>query len=64
MVWESCLRASPHPAIILKMIHKRITDRIRWFKELWEYILAEMHGDVELAKPVYKTILFEENYKK
>jgi len=46
------------------MIHKRITDRIRWFKELWEYILAEMHGDVELAKPVYKTILFEENYKK
>lgn len=45
------------------MIHKQIKDRVGWFKELWEHILAEMHGDVELAKPVYKTILFEENRK-
>ena len=45
------------------MIHQRIKQRTKWLKELWEYILEEMYGDEDIAKPVYKTILFEENRK-
>ena len=44
-------------------IHKDIKERIGWFKELWEHILIEMDGDKELAKPVYKRVLFEEKWK-
>ena len=42
------------------MIHKDTKARVQWFKELWNHVLKEMDGDKELARPVYKRILFEE----
>jgi hypothetical protein len=44
------------------MISTDIKNRVAWFRDLWGYILEEMDGDKELARPVYKRILFEEKY--
>ena len=44
-------------------IHKDIKDRIGWFKELYQEVLDQFNGDVELARPVYKRLLFEEKWK-
>ena len=48
---------------IIMAIHKDIKDRIGWFKELYQQVLDEFGGDVELARPVYKRLLFEEKCK-
>ena len=42
------------------MIHKRIKDRIKWFKELYEEILKDTK-DPEIAKIIYRRVVFEEN---
>ena len=44
-------------------IHKRIKDRINWFSELYKEIIREVK-DEEIAKVIFKTIMFEENYQK
>lgn len=41
------------------MIHQRIKDRVKWYKELWDYILAES-PDPEVARVIYKKVAFEE----
>ena len=41
------------------MIHEDLKNRIYWFRELWEFILKQVN-DVEIAKAIYKRILFEE----
>lgn len=43
-------------------INKRIEDRIKWFKDLYEHIEREVE-DNEVAKIVFRTIMFEENKK-
>ena len=40
-------------------IHQRIKERIAWFKEVYDDILKEVK-DPEIAKIIYRRILFEE----
>jgi len=41
------------------MINERIKNRIDWFKKLYEYILQEVK-DPDIAKTIYRRVLFEE----
>ena len=41
------------------MIHKRIKDRIEWFRELYLEILKEVK-DPDIALAVFRRLLFEE----
>ena len=41
------------------MIHARIKDRVKWLKELWKEILAEVK-DPQVALIIYKRVVFEE----
>ena len=41
------------------MIHKDTLLRIKWFKELYNKILNEVK-DPEIAKIIYRRVLFEE----
>ena len=41
------------------MIHKDIKDRIEWLNELWKEIKAKVK-DEEIAKVIYKRVVFEE----
>jgi uncharacterized tellurite resistance protein B-like protein len=41
------------------MIHPRIKDRVKWLKELWEIIKADVK-DEEIARVIYKKVVFEE----
>ena len=41
------------------MIHQRIKDRVKWLKELWESIKADVK-DEEIARTIYKKVVFEE----
>ena len=41
------------------MIHKRIKDRVKWLKELYEEILEESPNE-EVALIIYKKVVFEE----
>ena len=43
------------------MISNDIKNRLKWLKELYEYILNDVGGDIELAKIIYKRVVFEEN---
>jgi len=41
------------------MIHQRIKDRVKWFKELYQEILHEVK-DPDIARAIFKRVLFEE----
>ena len=43
-------------------INKRIQDRIKWCNDLYLEVL-ERSSDEEVAKTIFKTIMFEENLK-
>ena len=40
-------------------LHQRIRDRIKWLKELYFEILKEVK-DEEIARVIYKRVVFEE----
>jgi len=42
-------------------ISQRIKDRNDWFKKLWEEVQSK-HSDIEIARAVFKRLLFEEKY--
>lgn len=39
----------------------RIKKRNEWFKDLWEEVQSK-HPDIEIARAVFKRLLFEEKY--
>ena len=41
------------------MIHQRIKDRVKWFRELYFEILNEVK-DPDIARAIFKRVLFEE----
>ena len=43
-------------------INKRIEDRIKWCNDLFLEIL-ERTSDEDVAKTIFKTVMFEENKK-
>ncbi len=42
-------------------IHSRIKERIKWLQDLYKEILQEVN-DPEIAKVIYKRVVFEEGY--